>query len=448
MEEVSFNVKKNYNCDVAVVGGGVGGFAAAVSAARQGQSVILIENGGFLGGTATKGLVGPFMTCYDSKGEEVILRGLFAEFVDRMVKDGGAISYRDCKGGTSYAGYRDRGHIGVTPFDAECFKRISEEMCLEAGVKLFYHTSLIGCKSNEGKIECLYAAGVSGILRINAKMYVDATGSATLADMAGALTFRGDENGFLQSASLFFRIDGVNKAELDKHMAENRDMRRRFYMDEIKNARLCGEFPCGTLKLRIYEAPNGFWTVNMAQVDDTLNELDTETVTQAEISQRKQVKQIVDFLKKTVPALKNIRLVDSASDIGIRESRRIIGRHIFCLEDIQNHKYFEDRIAVCANSVDIHMKDRVEYTAYDGGNYYIPLSAAMSKNITNLFAAGKCISADKFAHAAVRVMPPCIAVGEAVGVCAALASKKKIKHYEVNVTDVQNIITKNGGYIG
>lgn len=448
METATFNISKNYTCDVLVVGGGVGGFSAAVSAARLGQKVFLVENGGFLGGTATKGLVGPFMTCYDSKGEEVIIKGIFAEFVDRMVKDGGAVSYRDCHGGDSYSGYRQNGHIGVTPFDIESFKRISEEMCLEAGVKLFYHTSLIGCEKKANKIDCVYVAGSSGIMRIDAKMFIDATGSAFLSAMAGAETFRGDENGFLQTASLFFRIDGVDKEELDKHMAENQDMKKRYYMDEIENARLCGEFPCGTLKLRIYEAPNGFWTVNMAQVDGVLNELDTDTVTQTEISQRKQAKQIFDFLKKTVPALKNIRLVDSASDIGIRESRRIIGRHTFTLDDIQKHKYFDDRIAVCANSVDIHMSDRVEYTAYDGGNYYIPLSAALSKNITNLLAAGKCISTDKYAHAAVRVMPPCMAMGEASGICAALAAEKGIRHYEVSVSEIQKIIIKNGGYIG
>ena len=119
MEKTSFSVVHEYSSDVLVAGGGVGGIAAAVSSARLGQNTMLIESGGFLGGTATKGLVGPFMTCYDSKGKEVIIRGFFAEFVDAMIRDGGAVSYRDCPGGDSHSGYRTAGHIGVTPFDVE-----------------------------------------------------------------------------------------------------------------------------------------------------------------------------------------------------------------------------------------------------------------------------------------------------------------------------------------
>lgn len=139
MNKVSFSVSHEYSCDVLVAGGGVGGLAAAVSSARLGQSTMLIESGGFLGDTATKGLVGPFMTCYDSKGREVIIRGFFAEFVDAMVKDGGAVSYLDCPGGDSHSGYRTAGHIGVTPFDVESFKRVAESLCMDSGVKLLYH---------------------------------------------------------------------------------------------------------------------------------------------------------------------------------------------------------------------------------------------------------------------------------------------------------------------
>ena len=415
MNKVSFSVSHEYSCDVLVAGGGVGGIAAAVSSARLGQSTMLIESGGFLGGTATKGLVGPFMTCYDSKGREVIIRGFFAGFVDAMVKDGGAVSYLDCPGGDSHSGYRTAGHIGVTPFDVESFKRVAESLCMDSGVKLLYHAQLIGCDTKDRRITGVYVATVRGIERIRAKMFIDATGSASLANMAGAETFRPDE---VQTASTFFRIEGVDKELLDEHMRTHTEMRSRYYMDEIVESRLGGEFPCGTRKLRIFEEPNGFWTVNMAQEDEEVSELDPEAVTAAEISQRKQIKAIFEFMRKTVPALRNVKLVDSASDIGIRESRRMVGRHLFCLEDIKAHTKFPDRIAVCANSIDIHKCDHVEYTPHDGGNYYVPLSCLLSKDIDNLLAAGKCISTDRYAHAAIRVMPPCMAVGEAAGICA------------------------------
>lgn len=448
MNTVSFNIEHEYECDVLVVGGGVAGIAAAVSAARLGAAVILVESGGFLGGTATRGLVGPFMTCYDAKGENVIIRGFFSELVERMVADGGAVSYRDCPGGDSHSGYRMSGHIGVTPFDSESLKRVSEALCIEAGVKLIYHALMTGCGTDRRRLTQVYIATSRGIESIRAAQFIDATGSASLAAKAGAGVFRGDEKGFLQTASMFFKIDGVDREALDKHMRTHTDMRERFYMDEIGQARLRGEFPCGTQKLRIFENPDGLWTVNMAQEDNMLDELDPEAVTTAEISQRRQITEIIRFLKNTIPALRNIRLIETASDIGVRESRRMLGRHMFCLEDIQKHTKFADRIAVCANSVDIHLPEGVSYTAHDGENYYIPLSCLLSRDIDNLLAAGKCLSADKYAHAAVRVMPPCMAMGEAAGITAALASRMGCRHFEVDPSEVQRIIVALGGYIG
>ena len=126
------------------------------------------------------------MTCYDSEGKEVIIRGFFAEFVDAMIRDGGAVSYRDCPGGDSHSAYRTAGHIGVTPFDVESFKRVSESLCVDSGVKPLYHAQLIGCETNGRQITIAYIATVRGIERINAKMFIDATGSASLAKMAGA----------------------------------------------------------------------------------------------------------------------------------------------------------------------------------------------------------------------------------------------------------------------
>ena len=124
----------------------------------------------------------------------------------------------------------------------------------------------------------------------------------------------------------------------------------------------------------MFENPNGTYSVNMEQIDGQLNELDTEEITKGEINQRLQIQQLIKFMRKNIPGLENIELVATASDLGIRESRRMVGKTVFCLEDIKTAKKFEDRIAVCANSIDIHQKDRVSYTVHTGKNYYIPLS--------------------------------------------------------------------------
>ena len=448
MKEAILPIQKEYFCDVLVCGGGVSGFAAAVSAARCGVNTILIESGGFLGGTATKGLVGPFMTCYDSKGEKQIIKGLFSEVVDRLITEGGAVSPAQCRGGDGYSGYRTAGHIGVTPFNFEALKSVTEKMCIDSGVKLLYHTTLVGCKNSGNKISCVYAADSNQIIAIHAKMFIDTTGTAALADRAGAETMRGKEDGILQTASTFFTISGVNKAALDAYMDTHTDMRSRFFMDQIEKGKADGRFPCGTNKLRIFENPDGTWVVNMAQVDEQLNELDCEAVTNAEIGQRQQIHKLISFLQEEIPGLENIQLVTTASDIGIRESRRIVGKTVFCLDDIQNARRFDDRIAVCANSVDIHQKNGVAYTAHTSDNYYIPLSCLISNSIDNLLTAGKSLSADKYAFAAVRVMPTCIAMGQAAGIAAAIAAEKGISAGEVPYQQVQAQLIRCGAYLG
>ncbi len=448
MKNITLPIQKEYKCDVAVCGGGISGFAAAVSAARAGASVILIESGGFLGGTATKGLVGPFMTCYDAKGENQIIKGLFSELVERMVADGGAVPPENCRGGDSYSGYRTAGHIGVTPFNYETLKSTTEKMCLEAGVKLLYHTSIIGCEREDRQITHVYAADPNKIISVCAKTFIDTTGSALIAEKAGLETMRGNDDGILQTASTFFVISDVDKEALDGYMAQHSEMRARFFMDEIEAGKNDGSFPCGTNKLRIFENPDGTWAVNMAQIDEQLNELDNEAVTQAEIDQREQISQIVAFLREHITGLENIKLVATASDIGIRESRRIIGRTVFSLDDVKNARKFEDRIAVCANSVDIHQKNGVSYSAHNSENYYIPLSCLVARDVDNLLTAGKSLSADRYAFAAVRVMPPCVAMGEAVGVTAAIASAKGIPAAEVPFTEVQSVLLQNGAYLG
>ena len=446
MKTAHINVIREHKCDVLVAGGGVSGFSAAVNAARKGADVILCEANGLIGGTATAGLVGPFMTCYDHKGENQIIKGFFSEVVDRMVERGGAIHPSRCRNNTSYSGYRMKGHDGVTPFSAECLKLVAEELCDEAGVRLMYHSRVIGCDCEDGEIKCAYVATPSGLEAIYAKAFIDTTGNASLAVAAGAETVFGDENGLVQTATTFFEITGVNKAPLDVHMANNYEMRARFFMDEIEKARAEGKFPCGTPKLRIYEGPNGIWKVNMAQQDDCFDATDTEALTRAEIAQRKQVPVLFEFLKNNILGLENIELLGSACEIGVRESRRIVGKTVFTGDDAEHSRYADEQIAVCSNSIDIHLKTEVKYVVCEN-NYYIPMSCLVSKNIKNLLAAGKCMSADKYAFAAVRVMPPCFAMGEAVGIAAAIAAEKNINTCDVNVKEVQKVILKNGGYL-
>ena len=403
MKQITLNTQREYECDVLVCGGGVSGFAAAVSAARCGVRTILIEPGGFLGGTATKGLVAPFMTCYDAEGKERIIKGLYSELEERLLEAGGAVAADRCLGENSYNGYRPMGHKGVMPFDGEIIKIAFEQMCLEAGVKLLYHTTLIGCERQGKNISCVYAADSNDIISVNAKMFIDTTGSAVLAYKAGAETMRGNEDGIMQTNSMFFTISGVDKAFVDEHMRKTKERRERFYMDAIEQGKKDGTFPCGTPTIRMFENPNGTYSVNMAQIDEQMNELSVEEITKGEIEQRLQIQKLIEFMRKNIPGLENIELVATASDLGIRESRRIVGDYILTAIDYLERRTFDDEIGRAAYYIDVHQSKKAKskedmetkYPRYQKGESYgIPYRTLTPVGIKNLLTAGRCISCD------------------------------------------------------
>ena len=169
---VKLPVKRSFTCDVLVIGGGPAGTASAISAARHGAKTILAERNGVLGGTATAGLVAPFMSSTTPDGKTFLIRGLYEDLVDRMVAEGGAIHPLNAEIG-SWTAYRDKGHHGLTTFDYECLKRTLEQMCTEAGVDLMYHMLFIKADTRGGKIKAAYFATKDGIWKVTAKQYID-----------------------------------------------------------------------------------------------------------------------------------------------------------------------------------------------------------------------------------------------------------------------------------
>ena len=443
---VNFTVTKKYDCDVLVTGGGVAGLSAAVCAAREGAKVILCERDGCLGGTATVGLVGPFMSSYDPEGKEQVLKGFMDEFIRRMEKKGGAIHPSDCPGGNSYSAYRIRGHIGVTPFDPECFKETAEEFCEEAGVKVLYHMLFCGCDCKNGTIRSAYFMTKNGVYEIAAKTYVDATGDADVAESAGAPLLYGDENGRTQVASIFFLIDGVDRDKVTAFEAkhpENTDQRGRYLEDVVEEYRKAGKFPCGRSRVSAFEALNGIWRVNMTQYDGEAFLVDPEDVTKAEMACRKQIRPLMEFLRENVPGFENIRLLQSANSLGIRESRRIVGDYTLTMDDMAAGRSFEDGICTVGSAVDFHSSSKAD-GSYDGAyglcgkkSAQIPYRSLIPQKVDNLLAAGRCLSADQMAHSAVRVMPPCFAMGQAAGVAAAMAAEGQCGVRDIDVAELR-----------
>ena len=171
--------------DVLVVGGGPAGIAAAVGAARAGARTALVEIYGFLGGMATAGLVGPFMTSFSGDGQSQLIGGIFDELVQRMVEIGGAIHPRDVRAGSAEAGYYIFGHDHVTPFDPEALKRVADEMVQESGISLYLHTSFIEPLMEGNWIKGAVIHNKSGLQAITAQVVIDCTGDADVAFRAG-----------------------------------------------------------------------------------------------------------------------------------------------------------------------------------------------------------------------------------------------------------------------
>lgn len=424
--------------DVLVVGGGPAGISAAVCAGRRGVKVLLCERDMSLGGTATNGLVGPFMTCSDPKGERMLIRGFFEELVNRLIAVGGAIdpmSIANCDG---YSSWHEFGHRNVTPFNSEALKFEAESMCLESGVELLYGVQgmdVILSKSGD-RLDGVVFLGKEGLLFIAAKVVIDCTGDGDVAHLAGCPMMKGDETtGEMQAGSLFFVIDGVNEAALQARKDAKGWQAMRF-TDEINQAVEAGEYPIPRRRLGMYKSNDGTWRCNITRIPDVDG---STTAGQNKIMQvgRVQIAAILKFLRKYVRGCESIRLVSSATLPGIRETRRIRGSFVMEESSIVAGEMFPDRILILSNSRDAHIGLVGRYIPQEVV-YSLPYRMLVPQGVGNLLAAGRNVSCDRSTLSAIRVMPPCFGLGQAAGNAAVLAVRDKCSCAEIDVAELQD----------
>lgn len=452
------NIKQQLNADVVVVGGGPAGMCAAIAAAREGVRVILIEQGGFCGGMATKGLVGPFMTCYDAKGETMIIRGLFKEIVERMVARGFAIHPAQVHGGTAFTSWIKIGHEHVTPFEPEGLKIIIDEMLTEAGVKILYHTDFIHPVLDNNTISGILVSSKRGLEIIKATVVIDCTGDGDVAYRSGVPYEMGNQElNLIQPATMFFHISNVDPDSVEADIQANihnfyrKDgVNYRSFHWRVTQARENGDWDLNRVSIGMFRMPKpDEWCVNTSRIMG-VNSTDNESLTNAELIGRQQVYKILHFLQKYVPGCENARIKSIASHIGIRESRHIQGDYRLTAEDLLNSKVPEDSILLAANSVDVHGRfgpTSNEYVPIKGKYYGVPYRCLIPKGIEQLLIAGRCVSADSTAAGAIRVMPPCMGMGEAAGVAAALSVKEGITVRRIDVQNLRKVLKDRGAYL-
>lgn len=443
-----------YTPDVLVIGGGPSGIAAAISAARNGAKTLLIERCGFVGGMATAALVGPFMTCYDGKGETQIIRGIFDELVRKLEEEGGAIHPSRVGWATPHAAFIRIGHDHVTPFDSEMLKIVAEQMLLEAGVELLYYTQFIDCITRDGKIETVIAAKKEGLCAIQAKLYIDCSGDADVAEKAGVPVVKGrSKDGQMQPATMFFRVCNVDSDRVYAYVEECKDLMgipfHGVFSWLIEEGRKSGEWTIERAEMGTYETDKkGEWKLNTTRVlhvDGTKS----ADLTKASIEGRLQTRQVYQFLKDHVPGFENAKMMETGSVIGIRESRHIVGKYTIQKEDVLTSRTFDDDILLCSNAIDIHDDKGAagEYVVVDTW-YGIPYRALVPEKCDNLLVGGRTISATSEAVSAFRVMPPCFGIGQAAGTAAALCVKESVAPENLPVNTLQNTLQSQGVFIG
>lgn len=451
-------VEHRLNADVVVVGGGPAGMCAAIAAAREGVRVLLVEQGGFCGGMATRGLVGPFMTCYDAKGETMIIRGLFEEIVNRMVARGFAIHPAEVRGGTAFTSWIKVGHEHVTPFEPEGLKVVMDEMLTEAGVKILYHTDFLRPVLEDSTITGVLVSSKRGLEVIKATVVIDCTGDGDVACRCGVPFEMGNEKlNLMQPATMFFHISNVDHEAVEADIQANlhnfyrKDgVNYRSFHWRVTQARENGDWDLKRVSIGLFRMPKpDEWCVNTSRIMG-VDSTDNESLTDAEIVGRRQAQQILHFLQKYVPGCENARLKSTASYVGIRESRHVQGDYLLTGEDLIAARVPEDSILLAANSVDVHGRfgpASNEYVPIQGDYYGVPYRSLLPKGIEQLLMAGRCVSADSTAAGAIRVMPPCMGMGQAAGTAAALAVKDNKTVRQVDVGSLRKVLKENGAYL-
>jgi ribulose 1,5-bisphosphate synthetase/thiazole synthase len=446
-------------CDVAVIGAGPGGLSAAITAAREGMKVILVERTAILGGCAASGL--GILGYLDAKGRKS-LGGLAQEYLDKLKEIDGTLGSTPCPV-----------HNSITPISSDAFKYLAVRMCREAGVQILFNCDLTDVLVENDKVKAVTVYGKCTDIEIHAPVFVDGTGDGDLAFMAGAEYINGqDGTGLMQPATLLFTVTGHDLeafyAYLEKHPSELGIKERyaqgydlKFFRENpghcligltemFRQAHASGELDIPRNQfIYIKTANEKLLAINTTRIIN-INASDPFELSRGLEEGYRQVEILTGFMRKNIPGFEHVVVANISPTLGIRETRHFIGKKRLTREMIPAYSAGkgDDVIALCAYNFDFHSGNGEHIDLYRVDEPFgIPYGCLIPKRIKGLFLAGRTLSVDGYVFAAARVMGPLIACAEAIGIAAATAVKKNIEVEEVDTGELREALAAHGAVL-
>lgn len=449
------NIVRKIECDVAVIGGGTTGIAAAIAAANTGADAVLIEKNGCLGGNST---AIPAWLGFHSCDGEITVKGLPLELLKKLQRRGGATRF-----------YPDPICGSVVGINTHWWKIVAAESVKEAEVRTLLHCCAFDLSKKSSMIDSLYILGPEGVIELKAGNYIDCSDNGIIARLAGERLTRGREpDSRVQVASWIFEVDNIDFDELFDYLKEFPDDLRPFKLSDSAAhlAKIMNDevFVMGAFERLIKEArakgmhlerdnmPGVAFPVagKMVSVACRIEDFDTQDAilrTEAELAGAVQTVQWMEFLRRYVPGFSKCELSSSPMSTGVRETNHLDGIYTLTADDLLEGKIFDDSIALGGYHLDIHSPDHPGLETRKPPVYSIPYRSLLPKLTDNLIMAGRVISATHEAQSSTRVIPISMAQGEAAGTAAALAVKECQTLNRIDVQGLQNVLSKNGALV-
>lgn len=422
--------------EVLVVGGGAAGIAAACAASRAGANTMLIDAYGFLGGTLTLVTLGGFCGMYAVLDEEHLGRvigGLYLDLEARLAAAGAVLAPKR------------HGRIVGVPYESVSLKRIADEMVAAHGVRTLFHTSAVDVQVEGGRVTSVIVENKAGRSAIVPRVVIDSSGDGDVAARAGA-GFELGQAGETQYGSTMFRLGGVDQARVDT-------LSRGDIRAHLQRA-LDDGYPLARVSTGVHVNPlDGVVHLNVTKLGDAsgapFNLIDPEDLSEAEREGRRQVRLYEEVFRKYVPGFERSRVIDIGARVGVRETRLVHGDAVLTEAHVRECRKPADAIACSSWPLETHGRGPVTNWEFlpDGEYYGIPWGCLVVKGFDNLLVAGRNLSASHAAQASARVAGPCMAMGEAAGIAAAMSIGLEHGVRSVDVAKLQASLERQGAIL-